>query len=303
MAPKFSFKDIPSLANKVAIVTGASAGIGLITARELAKKQCHVILACRSKAKTEPVVQSIAAIAPDAKVEFMELDLMSLKSVHAFSEAFKTRNLPLHILINNAGIMAPPFALSADGFESQFATNHIGHMALTLRLLPVLERSAPSRIVVVSSAAHNYVSSQGINLDTLNDARAYSAWTWYGQSKLANILFARELDRRLAARGISNVFVNTLHPGVIVSELMRHTNCFVRLIMRPFQMSTEDGAKTQLYAATHPDIEQQNLHGKFFVPIARVGESNALGQDEALAKRLWEFTEAAIAKCIGPPPP
>ncbi|KAF0698029.1 hypothetical protein As57867_011318, partial [Aphanomyces stellatus] len=143
---RFSFNDIPTLVNKVAIVTGASAGIGLITARELAKKGCHVILACRSRTKTDPVVEAIKAVAPGATVEFMELDLMRLKSVQAFTDAFKARQLPLHILVNNAGIMAPPFALSADGIESQFATNHIAHMALTQRLLPILEASAPSRV-------------------------------------------------------------------------------------------------------------------------------------------------------------
>ncbi|KAG9404581.1 hypothetical protein AC1031_004782 [Aphanomyces cochlioides] len=289
----FSFNDIPNLVGKVALVTGASAGIGFVTAHQLAKKQCHVILACRSKAKTDRVIETIKTATPDAKLDFMELDLMSLKSVQTFTEAFKARNLPLHILVNNAGVMAPPFELSDDGIESQFATNHVAHMALTTRLLPILEASAPSRIVVVSSSAHTWAPSVGINFDTINDSGAYSRWTWYGQSKLANILFARELSRRLEERGVRNVYVNALHPGFIQSELMRHTNCIARFVVRPFQLSTED--------ATSNDIVKNDWRGKYFAPIAQLSESNVLRQDIYLAKRLWDFTEVVIEKFIGKP--
>ncbi|KAF0695940.1 hypothetical protein As57867_013239, partial [Aphanomyces stellatus] len=285
--------------NKVAIVTGASAGIGLITARELAKKGCHVILACRSRTKTDPVVEAIKAVAPGATVEFMELDLMRLKSVQAFTDAFKARQLPLHILVNNAGIMAPPFALSADGIESQFATNHIAHMALTQRLLPILEASAPSRVVVVSSMAHKWTASNGIDFDTINDAAAYAPWTWYGQSKLANILFARELSRQLVARGVHNVYVNAVHPGGVATDLMRDFNWFVRAIAKPFLVSPDDGAKTQLYVATSPAIETNEWRGRYFVPTADLSESTAFGQDAELAKRLWDYSVRVIEDNIG----
>ncbi|RHY42350.1 hypothetical protein DYB34_010421 [Aphanomyces astaci] len=255
----YSFEDVPQLGGKVAIVTGASAGIGLVTARELAIKGCHVILACRSRAKTDAAIATL----PDAarnNVEFAELDLMSLQSVRDFVAAFVARNLPLHFLVNNAGIYAPStFALSVDGIESQLATNHVGHVALTLGLLPVLEASAP-------------------------------------QSKLANVLFAVELSRRLAAKGVTNVYVNALHPGVVRSDIFRNQPWIVRVVLYPFQRTPEDGAKTVLYVATHADIEANKWHGQYFGPIAKHSEASALANDENVAAKCWETTAELIAR-------
>ncbi|CAK4217044.1 unnamed protein product [Aphanomyces euteiches] len=276
----FSFNDIPNLVGKVALVTGASAGIGFITAHELAKKQCHVILACRSKAKTERVIETIKTATPDAKVDFMELDLMSLKSVQTFTEAFKARNLPLHILVNNAGVMAPPFELSDDGIESQFATNHVAHMALTHAFFPFWKRR--HHLALLSSAL---VLTPGLLRLASTSTRSMT----------------QQLIPDGPERGVRNVYVNALHPGFIQSELMRHTNCIARFVVRPFQLSTEDGAKTQIYVATSNDIVKNDWRGKFFAPIAQLSESNALVQDMNLAKRLWDFTEVLIEKFIGKP--
>ncbi|KAG9416292.1 hypothetical protein AC1031_000687 [Aphanomyces cochlioides] len=241
---RFDFSDIPSLDGKVAIVTGASSGIGLVTARELAKKHCHVILACRSKAKTEPVIKAIQETAPNANVEFMELDLASLKAVQAFTDAYKARGLPLHLLVNNAGI--------ADGFD----------------------------------------------WDKINNPHGYYAWAAYSQSKLANVLFTRELCCRLHARGIQNVYVNTLHPASVFTGVIDGFPWVVRFLAKFVLYNAEDGAKTQLYVATHEDIVTNNWHGQYFVPIAELSETNALGQDMDLASRLWDFFLDFINKII-----
>ncbi|RHY01405.1 hypothetical protein DYB36_014222 [Aphanomyces astaci] len=295
----YSFEDVPQLGGKVAIVTGASAGIGLVTARELAIKGCHVILACRSRAKTDAAIATL----PDAarnNVEFAELDLMSLQSVRDFVAAFVARNLPLHFLVNNAGIYAPStFALSVDGIESQLATNHVGHVALTLGLLPVLEASAPSRVVILSSIAHTFGVPKDIGVDfeaIHSRPDQYSPLRVYSQSKLANVLFAVELSRRLAAKGVTNVYVNALHPGVVRSDIFRNQPWIVRVVLYPFQRSPEDGAKTVLYVATHADIEANKWHGQYFGPIAKHSEASALANDENVAAKCWETTAELIAR-------
>ncbi|KAF0714939.1 hypothetical protein AaE_011454 [Aphanomyces astaci] len=292
---RFSFDDIPELHSKVAIVTGASSGIGLVTARELARKGCHVILACRSREKTLGVIHDMvkSLLPTKTQVEFMQVDLMDLSSVHAFVEAFRKRHLPLHMLINNAGVMAPPFSLSVDGIESQFATNHVGHHALTIGLLPVLEASAPSRVVMVSSRAH--VRAPGIDFANMNNPHSYFSWNWYSQSKLANILFARELSRQLEVRNVMNVYINVVHPGVVrTSTTTSHQHWLATLVMSMFELAIDDGAKTQLYVATSDDIVTHNWHGEYFVPIARLGTCDTLGHNAVLGRRLWAFTEALI---------
>ncbi|OQS07978.1 WW domain-containing oxidoreductase-like isoform 2 [Thraustotheca clavata] len=293
-----SFKDIPSLASKVAIVTGANSGIGLVTARELAKHDCHVILACRSRERAEPVVKALESEITNTtgKVEFMQLDMMSLKSIKQFVDEFKAKNLPLHILVNNAGIMAVPFQLSVDGIESQFATNHVGVMALTTSLLPLLESSAPARIVCVSSAAHKWAPESGIDFENINNEANYSKYTAYGQSKVATILFTRELHRQLRERGITNIHVNAVHPGVVQTNLFREQPWIIRKLLSLFQRSEDNGAKTQLYCATSEDIVKNDWSGRYFEPIAKLSESSAISQDMELAKKLWTFTEELIAK-------
>ncbi|CAK4715138.1 unnamed protein product [Aphanomyces euteiches] len=275
----FSFEDIPQLDGKVAIVTGSNTGIGFVTARELAKKGCHVVFASRSLEKT---LAGIAAIKPQVAkstvLEFIPLDLLDLKSVYPFAEAFKARGLPLHILINNAGVMIPPFQLSVNGIESQFATNHVAHHALTMALLPILEASAPSRVVVVRSVLHRIAPGPtGLDLDNLNNEAKYSTWKSYGQSKIANIYFARELSRQLRVRGVNNVY----------------------RILNLFAISATDGAKTQLYVATSNDIVKNDWHGQYFQPIANLSETNTKARNMDEGKRLWAFTEALIKEKVG----
>ncbi|ETV90373.1 hypothetical protein H310_14827 [Aphanomyces invadans] len=291
---RYTFDDIPDLRSKVAIVTGASSGIGLVTARELARKGCHVIFAGRSREKTLGVIHQVARSLQTAttQLEFMHVDLMNLTSVHAFVNAFRHRNLPLHILINNAGVMAPPFTLSNDGIESQFATNHVGHHALTTGLLPILEASAPSRVVMVSSRAH--VRAPGIDFTNLNNAQKYFSWNWYSQSKLANILFARELTRQLEVRNVMNVYVNVVHPGIVQTAPTTHQHWLASLILSLFELEVDDGAKTQLYVATSDDIVTHNWHGEYFVPIAKLGATDSMGHNQVLGRKLWAFTEALI---------
>ncbi|RHZ18249.1 hypothetical protein DYB26_004137 [Aphanomyces astaci] len=234
----------------------------------------------------------VKSLLPTAtQVEFMQVDLMDLSSVHAFVEAFRQRHLPLHMLINNAGVMAPPFSLSVDGIESQFATNHVGHHALTIGLLPVLEASAPSRVVMVSSRAH--VRAPGIDFANMNNPHSYFSWNWYSQSKLANILFARELSRQLEVRNVMNVYINVVHPGVVrTSTTTSHQHWLATLVMSMFELAIDDGAKTQLYVATSDDIVTHNWHGEYFVPIARLGTCDTLGHNARYPKISFEATRS-----------
>ncbi|KAJ3327928.1 hypothetical protein HDU76_010873 [Blyttiomyces sp. JEL0837] len=221
----YSLDAIPNLDGKVAIVTGSSSGLGLISALAMAKKGCHVIMANRSRQKTEEVIAKLKLENPNDKLKFtfIELDLASLASVRQFAKEFSDLRLQIHILMNNAGIMAPPtFQLSNDGIELQLASNHLGHIYLTLLLLPIIKDTAKKdateansvRIVNVASFGHNLAPTPGIDFDGFNDATKYSPYVAYGQSKLANILFTDELQRRLNADSPTlHIKVNSIHPG------------------------------------------------------------------------------------------
>src|SRR3954470_23418289 len=188
-------EDIPDQTGRIAVVTGANSGLGLVAARELARHGALVVMACRNLDKGRAAQAEVAATASGPKPELEELDLASLASVRAFAERFRQGQEHLDLLINNAGVMAPPRKRTADGFELQFGTNHLGHFALTNLLLPLMT----DRVVTVSSAAHRLGT---IRLDDLNwERRRYRRWAAYGQSKLANLLFTLELDRRLAVEG------------------------------------------------------------------------------------------------------
>jgi len=304
MGSGYSTDRIPDLKGKVCVITGANTGIGRISALELARKGAHVILACRSKEKAEPVVQSIKTETGNNSVEFMELDLSSLKSVKKFTEQFKSTNLPLHLILNTAGIMATPFWLSADGIEAQFATNHLGHFLLTNELLGILEANTPSRIVNLSSMAHNFCYSEGVRFDKINDEQSYSSWSAYGQSKLCNILFTKELAKRL---GDKKVYVNAVHPGYVATELGRNLSQTYGSFLSPimaigtslFAKSPQNGALTSLYVATDSDIEKNNWTGEYFVPTAKHQIPSSLAGNPELAKKLWEFSEKLIQEKLG----
>ncbi|HEX4352598.1 MAG TPA: oxidoreductase, partial [Polyangiales bacterium] len=235
---RWTFADIPDQTGRTAIVTGANTGIGRETARMLALKGANVILACRNADKGQAAIASILAEKPAGRVSVETLDLSDLESVAAFANDFRSRHDRLDLLIENAGVMVPPLGRTRQGFELQFGTNHLGHFALAGRLLPLIERTTGSRIVVVSSTAQNFGK---IDLSDLNwESRRYSAWLAYGQSKLANILFTLELSRRLSARG-SSVRVTAAHPGYTATDLQR-TAGVVRYLNPLLAMKPADGA-------------------------------------------------------------
>ena len=288
----WTFDSIPDQTGRTAIVTGANTGIGYETARALARKGARVILACRDAAKAAAAVARIEAEGPAGRVEAQALDLSDLDSVRAFAERFTAAHERLDLLINNAGVMVPPKSQTKQGFELQFGTNHLGHFALTAQLLPVLQRTAGSRVVVVSSTAHRMGK---VDLEDLNfQRRGYRAWPAYCQSKLANLLFARELQRRLQAAG-SAVLVTSAHRGWTATELQRTAGA-VRLFGLLLAMSPPRGALPTLRAAT--DVEAKG--GDFFGPDGLfelrgaprlVGQSKR-AQDDQVAAALWQKSEA-----------
>jgi NAD(P)-dependent dehydrogenase (short-subunit alcohol dehydrogenase family) len=287
----WTFADIPDQTGRIAIVTGANTGIGLETARMLALKGAHVVLACRSPEKGRAALDQILMDRPSGKVVLEALDLSDLESVAAFATRFAAQHTRLDLLINNAGVMAPPLGRTRQGFELQLGTNHLGHFALTARLLPLLARTPGARVVVVSSTAQSFGR---IDFDDLNwEKRSYSGWRSYGQSKLANSLFALELQRRLAAAG-SGVIVTSAHPGWTATDLQR-TSWFARVMNPLLAMKPPAGALPTLRAATDPTA----AGGSYWGP-SRFREMNgppALAripkdaQDEYVAARLFDESE------------
>ncbi|KAI8854205.1 hypothetical protein BC829DRAFT_426844 [Chytridium lagenaria] len=293
----FSLDLIPDLNGKVVIVTGASSGLGLTSTIEMAKKGAHVILACRSIKKAQEVVDKANIDNPNhtLKLTIMECELSSLASVRKFAAEFKNTKLPIHILMNNAGVMAiKDFTLSTDGIEMQLAANHFGHFYLTTLLIPILEKTALTsessvRIVNLSSIGHTLAKPIGIDFEGCNKAENYSAWAGYGQGKLANILFAKELQRRFNERGITNIKANAVHPGGVRTNLaVQSQSQFIPpwvLNLIWFGM---------LYAATSPEIDLNNISAEYLVPTANIGEPSDLAKDADLAKKLWDWSERVI---------
>ncbi|KAJ4705997.1 Short-chain dehydrogenase TIC 32 chloroplastic [Melia azedarach] len=277
-----------------AIVTGASSGIGTETARVLALRGVHVIMAVRNVAAGKNVREAIVKEIPTAKVDAMELDVSSMASVRKFASEYNSQGLPLNILINNAGIMASPFMLSKDNIEMQFATNHVGHFLLTNLLLETMKKTAreskrEGRIVNVASEAHRFAYSEGIRFDRINDQSGYNSFGAYGQSKLANILHAKELARRLKEEEV-NITTNSLHPGSIVTNLFRYNGIirgFCNTLGRFVLKNVPQGAATTCYVALHPQV--QGVSGEYFSD-SNVAKPNAQGQNLELAKKLWDFS-------------
>jgi NAD(P)-dependent dehydrogenase (short-subunit alcohol dehydrogenase family) len=295
----WTFNDIPDQSGRTAIVTGANSGIGFETARMLALRGANVVLACRSPDKGKAALHRILAEEPKGTLTLEALDLADLDAIAAFADRFVAKHDRLDLLINNAGVMIPPLLRTRQGFELQFGTNHLGHAALTARLAPLVLRTPGARFVIVSSMAHH---GGVIDFDDLNwNSRPYNALKAYQQSKLANLMFALELQRRLAASG-SDARVTAAHPGWTKSELQRHLRLHERLmanVLNPLlQLETVQGALNTLRAATDPDAEAGSYWGpgRFFEhkgppALARI---NARAQDETVAKRLWDETEKLI---------
>jgi NAD(P)-dependent dehydrogenase (short-subunit alcohol dehydrogenase family) len=275
---------------RVAIVTGANSGIGFETARVLAEKGATVVMACRNLEKASPKADEIRRAHPEASVEVMELDLSDLESIHRFVGAFRARHSHLDLLINNAGIMVPPYGTTAQGFETQFGVNHLGHFALTGLLLDLIVQTPGSRIVTISSVAHQLGK---IQFSDLNWEKGYKAQSAYGQSKLANLLFTYELQRRLAAAGKDTLAV-AAHPGWTETNLQEHAKG-VKFLNRFFGQEPLMGALPTLYAATGSDVNGAEYYGpsgfmEMNGPPKRV-KSNRRSRDQNVAERLWSVSE------------
>jgi NAD(P)-dependent dehydrogenase (short-subunit alcohol dehydrogenase family) len=275
------------LAGRVALITGANVGIGRVTAIELAKAGAQLVIAGRSAQRTQPVLDAISAL-PNAKPAlFLPLELASLKSVRECADAFTALGLPLHLLINNAGL-AGARGMTQDGFEMTFGVNHLGHFLLTQKLLPVLQRSGTARVITVSSRAHTRTS--GIDWGALRQpTRTRTGIREYAVSKLANLLFSAELARRLAD---SDVSTYSLHPGVVATEVWRALPGWVRPLL-PFlgMLTPEQGARTTLHCAM---VAPQSETGLYYADCHPVPPA-PLGQDAHLARELWQRSESWVA--------
>ncbi|XP_017014843.2 retinol dehydrogenase 11 isoform X1 [Drosophila takahashii] len=279
---------------KVAIVTGGNTGLGKETVMELARRGATVYMACRNKEKGEIARRQIIKETGNSNVFSKECDLSSLESIRKFVEDFKKEQRELHFLINNAGVFWEPRRLTKEGFEMHLGVNHIGHFLLTNLLIDVLERSAPSRVVVVASKAHERGQ---IQVEDINSSDFYDEGVAYCQSKLANILFARELAKRLEGTGVT---VNALNPGIADTEIARNMIFFqtkfaqyvVETILRPLlwavMKTPRNGAQTTLYAALDPELE--NVSGQYFSDCQLASVAPA-ALDDQMAKWLWAQSE------------
>jgi NAD(P)-dependent dehydrogenase (short-subunit alcohol dehydrogenase family) len=297
MNKRWTFDDIPDQTGRIAIVTGANTGIGYQTARMLALKGAEVVLACRDAGKGRAAVERILAEKPAGKASLELLDLSDLEAVAAFAARFSATHGRLDLLINNAGVMVPPLGRTKQGFELQIGTNHLGHVALTERLLPLLERTPGARVVVVSSTAQSFGH---IDFDDLNwERRSYKAWRAYGQSKLANMMYAFELARRLEGAG-SKVRVTAAHPGWTATDLQR-TAGVTRFFNPIFAMKPADGALPTLRAATDPDAANGSYWGPSRVMNGPPAPARASKRayDEATAARLFELSEKLAGVSLG----
>lgn len=291
--------DIGDLTGRVAVVTGANSGIGLEAALELAAHGAHVVLACRDRSRADQAMGRILRHAKDASVEVLVVDLADLESVRAAAHRFATRHHRLDLLLNNAGVMGVPYRVTADGLELQLATNHVGHFALTGLLSEVLVTTARSRVVTVSSLGHRIGR---IDFDNLQWDRHYDQWFAYGRSKLANLLFTAELERRLRSAGTTSIAV-AAHPGWARSQLvvngpgMTATGLRRKAVAAAGHLgqSAAAGARPLLYAATSPDVVggalygPRRLFGLFGAPA--VDRPARRATDADTARRLWEVSE------------
>ncbi|MCW6009105.1 SDR family NAD(P)-dependent oxidoreductase [Micromonospora sp. CPCC 205371] len=295
MSDKWTELDVPQQRDRVAVVTGANTGLGFETARVLAERGASVVLAVRDIEKGKQAAARIAAQAPGADLAIQRLDLTSLDAIRAAAAELHSRYPKIDLLINNAGVMTPPKRTTRDGFELQFGVNHLGHFALTGLLLDRMLPVPGSRVVTVSSVAHRVRA--GIRFEDLQWERSYDRVAAYGQSKLANLLFTYELQRRLAPLG-STVAV-AAHPGVAATELVRNLPAPVRVvlpaIMPLFFQAPARGALPTLRAATDPAV----LGGQYYGPdgwrenrgYPRLVTSSDQSHDQAVQRRLWDVSE------------
>ena len=299
---EWSVDDVPDLSGKTVVVTGANSGIGFEASNVFAEKGAHVVMACRSLERGKSAMAEIRSEVGAASLSLLELDLADLDSVRRFAEAFTDEYGSLHVLCNNAGVMAIPRDETAQGFEMQFGVNHLGHFALSALLFPLL-RDTPgeTRVVTVSSGVHE---RGRMEFDDLHGERRYDEWGAYAQSKLANLLFAFELDRRLTASGIDDVSSVGAHPGYAATNLQyrgpRESGSTARLVVSKvanavFAQSAGEGALPLLYAAIEPSVESGSYVGPQGVFGMRghpgLAEPSRRARDPETAARLWSVSE------------
>jgi NAD(P)-dependent dehydrogenase (short-subunit alcohol dehydrogenase family) len=275
----------PDMTGKVCLVTGATSGIGWETARALAARGATVALAGRNAGRTQIALDRIRASIPDARLESYLADLSAQEQVRGLAQEFQSRHDRLDVLVNDAGAMFPTRRVSVDGIEMTLALNHLAPFLLTNLLLDTIKASAPSRVVTVSSGAH---IGAKVNFDDLQSTHGYGTWRAYGQSKLMNLLFTRELARRLAGTGAT---ANALHPGFVASNFGKSEGpmwAAAFTVMRPFMISAEKGAQTAIYLASSREVE--GASGWYYVDCHPVTAS-AAARDDATARRLWEVSE------------
>ncbi|XP_076577542.1 retinol dehydrogenase 12, like isoform X2 [Chaetodon auriga] len=272
------------LEGKTVVITGANTGIGKETAIDLAKRGAKVIMACRDMDRAQAAMKEVVESSGSQQVTCMRLDLADSKSIREFAEAINKGEPQLNILINNAGVMVCPYGKTADGFEMQIGVNHLGHFLLTHLLIDLIKRSAPARIITVSSMAHSFGS---INLEDINSEKSYNKSGAYSQSKLANVLFNRLLAKKLEGTGVTTY---SLHPGVIQTDLWRHLSGPQRFVMKmvsPFTKSPVQGAQTTIYCAVEPSLEKES--GGYYSDCAPASCS-AAAKDDDMAQKLWELS-------------
>jgi len=286
----------PDLTDKFVVVTGASTGIGYATALELAKLGANVTIACRASTETDNALERLRQLSGNDRVAAIPIDLADLHSVRTFAQQYIASGQPLHILINNAGIMSvPERCLTKDGYELQFCTNHLGHFLLTSLLLPVLQKSAPARVINVSSFCYRMGE---IDFENLNSEKSYNPWKVYSTSKLANILHAEEFNRRYKDVGIT---ANSLHPGAVRTELKRHLyknwmfwviSPLFKLITLVAAKSPWEGAQTTLYCALSEECGKEG--GYYYSDCKRQAGAHKQMGDAVVAKKLWEVSEQLV---------
>lgn len=294
MSAKWTAADIPDQSGRVAVVTGANSGLGFDTAAILADKGAHVVVVVRNLDKGNEAVERIRTASPGAQISLQQLDLTSLENIRKAADDIRTDHPRIDLLINNAGVMyVPTRETTNDGFEMQFGTNHLGHFALTGLLLDNLLGVDGSRVVTVSSVGHRIIAA--IHFDDLNWERGYNRVKAYGQSKLANLMFTYELQRRLKAKGAPTVAL-AAHPGFSDTELMRHLPGFIpdslwRIVAQP----AEKGALPTLRAATDPAAQGGQYYGPDGIGEVKghpkVVASSAQSHNEDIQRRLWTVSE------------
>jgi NAD(P)-dependent dehydrogenase (short-subunit alcohol dehydrogenase family) len=282
-----------TMAGKTAIITGANAGIGKATAIDMAQRGARVIMACRDLKRGEAALKDVVEETGSKEVVLKQLDLASLKSVRKFAEDINKNEPELHVLINNAGLAYPPKqSKTEDGFELTMGVNYLGHFLLTNLLLDLLKKTAPSRIVVVASSVHHQLTKE-FKFDNIHSEKFYDHWDTYGQSKLACILFTRELAKRLEGKGVT---INALHPGVITTELVvnfmnRIGMFFIMVGMRFLSKTPEQGAQTTIHLAVSKEVK--DVSGLYFSDCA-LKEPSKYAQDDGVAKKLWEVSSNLV---------